>query len=59
MFTNVNNVQGRNEIHSRNSDFTQGQAREIVVHRFIDYWVETQSNLSKQDCRRDSTSDFK
>ena len=41
-------VQGRNEIHSRNSDFTQGQAREIVVHRFIDYWVETQSNLSKQ-----------
>lgn len=43
------NVQGRNEINSRNSDFTQSQAREIVVHRFIDYWVETQSNLSKQD----------
>ena len=43
------NVQGRVEIHNRNSDFAQSQAQEIVVHRFMDYWVETQSKLSKQD----------
>lgn len=43
------NVQGRNEIHSRNSEFTQAQAREIVVNQFIDYWVQTQSKLTPQD----------
>lgn len=45
------NVQGRNEIHSRNAEFTQQQAREIVVHRFMDYWVETQSTLTPQDIK--------
>ncbi|HNA22649.1 MAG TPA: peptidylprolyl isomerase, partial [Agitococcus sp.] len=45
------NVQGRNEIHNRNTDFTQQQAREIVVHRFIDYWIATQSNLTEQDVK--------
>ena len=45
------NVQGRNEIHSRNADFTQQQAREIVVHRFMDYWLETQSTLTPQDIK--------
>jgi len=43
------NVQGRNEIHNRNSEFVQQQAREIVVHRFIDYWVASQSGLKAQD----------
>lgn len=42
-------VQGRNEVHSRNTEFVQQQAQEIVVHRFIDYWVATQSGLSTQD----------
>lgn len=43
------NVQGRNSVNNRDADFVRQQARELVVNRFIDYWVQTSSGLSTAD----------
>ena len=42
----IQNVQGRNEMVNRNSDYVQQQARSIVVSRFVDHWTRNSSGLS-------------
>jgi len=46
---NSQNVQGRDKIHSRESDYVTAQARELVVNRYVDYWVKTASGLTPAD----------
>lgn len=46
---NSQNVQGRTSIHNRDAAFVSQQARELVVNRFIDYWVQNFSGLSAAD----------
>ncbi|MDO9178563.1 MAG: peptidyl-prolyl cis-trans isomerase [Agitococcus sp.] len=43
------NVQGRDKIHSRESDYVSAQARELVVNRYVEYWVKTASGLTEAD----------
>ncbi len=43
------NVQGRDKIHSREGDYVSAQARELVVNRYIEYWVKTASGLTAAD----------
>lgn len=42
----IQNVQGRNEILGKNTDFVMQQARSMVVARFVEYWAATASGLS-------------
>lgn len=45
----IQNVQGRNEMINRNSDYVQQQARAIVVSRFVAHWTETASGLTPRE----------
>jgi hypothetical protein len=46
---NSQNVQGRDKIHSREGDYVSAQARELVVNRYMEYWVKTSSGLTTAD----------
>ena len=46
---NSQNVQGRDKIHSREGDYVSAQARELVVNRYMEYWVKTASGLTAAD----------
>lgn len=55
----IQNVQGRNEMVNRNSDYVQQQARSVVVSRFVDWWAATQSGLGAAEIQglRDAIRD--
>lgn len=42
-------VQGRNQLHSRDAEFAMGQAKTLVMQRYVKHWTETRSSLGAVD----------
>lgn len=46
---NAQHVQGRNQLHNRDAEFAEGQAKTLVMQRYVQHWAATRSTLGAVD----------